>query len=66
MSNSLGRFVGPDLGPNCCQGYQQTTLLDKELKIYFIRENSGVSLTKTCYKRNKNKDFNIQNYPNRD
>ena len=35
MSNSLDpdqarRFVGPDLGPNC-QGYQQTTLVDKKL-----------------------------------
>ena len=24
-------FVGPDLGPNCLQRYQQTTLVDKEL-----------------------------------
>ena len=23
-------FVGPDLGLNCCQGYQQSTQVDKE------------------------------------
>ena len=37
MSNSLDpdqarHFVGPDLGPNCLQIYQQMTLVDKELK----------------------------------
>ena len=26
--------VGPDLGPNCLQSYQQTTLLGKNLKIF--------------------------------
>ena len=25
-------YVSPDLGPNCLQGYQQTTLVGKELK----------------------------------
>ena len=39
MSNSLDpdqaqRFVGPDLGPNCCKGYQRTTLVGKELMDY--------------------------------
>ena len=39
VSNSLDpdqarRFVGPDLGPNCLQNYQQLTLGDKELYIY--------------------------------
>ena len=28
------RFDGSDLGPNCLQIYQQTTLLDKNLKIF--------------------------------
>ena len=37
VSNSLGtdqalRFVGPDLCPNCCIGYQQTALVGKEFK----------------------------------
>ena len=36
MSNSLDpdqakHFVGPDLGPNCFNGYQQMTLVGKEL-----------------------------------
>ena len=38
MSNSLDpdhaqHFVGPDLGPNCLQSYQQMTLGGKELQI---------------------------------
>ena len=38
MSNSLDpdqarRLVGPDLGQNVCKGYQQTTLLVKELRL---------------------------------
>ena len=36
MSNRLDpdrdrRYVGPDLGSNCLQNYQQRTLVDKEL-----------------------------------
>ena len=36
VSNSLDpdqarHFVGPDLGPNCCKGYQQMTLVGNEL-----------------------------------
>ena len=27
-------FVGPDLGPNYCKGYQQTTLGGKELNMH--------------------------------
>ena len=37
-SNSLDpdhalRFVRPDLGPSCLQGYQQTTLVSKQLML---------------------------------
>ena len=37
MSNSLDpdqaqRLVGPDLGPTVCQGYQQTSQVDNELR----------------------------------
>ena len=44
MSNSLDpdqaqRFVGPDLGPNCCKGYQQTTLVGKELVTGLLSRN---------------------------
>ena len=39
MSNSLDsdqarRFVRPGLGPNCFKGYQKTTLVGKELRVY--------------------------------
>ena len=39
-SNSLDpdqarQNVGPDLGPNCLQGYQQTKLVGKALIFYF-------------------------------
>ena len=39
MSNSLDpdqvrHFVGPDLDLNICKGYQQITLVGKELKVY--------------------------------
>ena len=39
VSNSLDpdqarHFVGPDLDPILCKGYQQTTLLEKELTLY--------------------------------
>ena len=29
-------FVGPDLGLNCLQGYEQTTLVGKELIVHEI------------------------------
>ena len=37
VSNSLDPdharpFFGPDLAPNCCEDYQQMTLVGKELK----------------------------------
>ena len=31
-------FDGPDLGPNCLQGYQQMTLVNKELKMRCFSE----------------------------
>ena len=57
MSNSLDpdqarRFDGPDLGPNClqrlwveifCKGYQQTTLVVKELN-FSLFPISGLQL----------------------
>ena len=40
MSNSLDpdqtrQFIAPDLGQNCLPSYQQTTLVDKELRMIF-------------------------------
>ena len=29
-------FVGPDLGPNCCKFYRQTTLGGKELNMHVV------------------------------
>ena len=47
VSNSLNpdharHFVGPDLGPNCLQNWQQTTPVGKDLKLNLI-----INLTET-------------------
>ena len=41
-------FVGPDLGPNCLQSYQQMTLVDKEISLslldtFFVLHSSPIS-----------------------
>ena len=39
-SDRVQRFVWPDAGLNCLHlGYQQTTLGDKEFKIYTVNES---------------------------
>ena len=43
MSNSLDpdqarHYVGPDLGPNCCEGHQQRTQVGKELNALSLQK----------------------------
>ena len=51
VSKSLDpQFVWPDIGPNCYEGYQQMTLVGKELNI--ISKADGIShCSLYCYKR---------------
>ena len=55
MSNSLDpdedrHFVWSDLGPNCLQNYQQTTLGDKELSYHTLqRANDADQTVQMCW-----------------
>ena len=42
-------LVGPDLGPNVCKGYQQTTLTDKRVKKTMQNENIYGNIYKNQY-----------------
>ena len=58
MSNSLDpdqaqHFVGPDLGPNCLEGYKQTPLdtsRQRVRKIFFYNNSSTISLMRLLNK----------------
>ena len=39
VPNSLDQDVRPDLGPNCLQSYQQTTLIGKELTLHALMDS---------------------------
>ena len=62
VSNSLypdqaRRFVGPDLGPNCLQGHQQTTLEGKDLKRHNSKMHIFSQLTLKVYVNDRFKFF---------